>query len=114
MVVLSIFTTICCIDCENLHNGSDGAHTDNYEILGLSLHERQEISDPIFMSKSFQFKRSKRPLTRYSTPRTQIPQDKWQEIATKNASGESLRQLAQVYGVSHEAIRQVIVKVQAQ
>ncbi len=50
-------------------------------------------------------------LPRYAKPRTHLPQDKWQEIAHRNASGESLRQLAEIYGVSYEAIRQVIKKV---
>ena len=94
-----------------LTSGSDGAHTDNYENNGLNLHERQEIVDPVFVLASYWFKRSKKPLSRYSQPRAHLPQNKWQEVAHRNTSGESLRQLAKIYSVSYEAIRQVIKKV---
>src|SRR4051812_22359061 len=107
MVVLFLFTTICCIDCEIFHTRSDGARINNYGKLGLSLHERQEILDTIFVPQSFQFKGLKKPHSRYSTPRTHIPQERWQEVASRKANGESLRQLSGIYGVSHEAIRQV-------
>ncbi len=80
--------------------------------LSLSLHERQEILDPIlFVPQSFQLKGSKKPLSRYSKPRSHFSQEQWQEVVLRNTSGESLRQLAKIYGVSYEAIRQVIKKV---
>ncbi len=44
-------------------------------------------------------------------PFTQIPQDQWAEVARRNALGESLRQLAKVYSVSYEAIRQTVKRV---
>lgn len=44
-------------------------------------------------------------------PLTQIPEEEWEEVARRNADGESLRLLAKRYGVSHEAIRQVVLKV---
>jgi Mor family transcriptional regulator len=43
--------------------------------------------------------------------RTQIPEEQWEEVAQRNAKGESLRQLAKVYGVSYEAVRQVVKKL---
>ncbi len=116
-MVLSILTSIYCIACEIFNSGSDGARTVNYEIMGLSslpvsLHERQEILDPIlFVPQSFGFKGSNNSLSRYSKPRTHFSQEQWQEVALRNASGESLRQLAKIYSVSYEAIRQVIKKV---
>ncbi len=115
-MVLSKFTSICCIDFEICNSGSDGVRTDNYEIMGfslLSLHERQEILDPIFAPQSFRFKGLNSPLSRYSTPSTHIPHDKWQEIAYRKVNGESLRQIALSYNVSYETIRQVLLRARA-
>ncbi len=83
------------------------------DLTSLSFHERQEILNPIFVPQSFHFKWSHKPLSRYSIPRNQIPPDKWQEIATRKAAGDSLRQLAGIYGVSYEAIRQVLLKLKS-
>lgn len=77
----------------------------------LRLHEYQEIINPLFVPKSFRFKESKTRHPRYNKPRTQIPQEKWQEVVSRKDAGESLRQLAGSYGVSYEAIRQVVKRV---
>src|SRR4051812_21901607 len=87
-----------------LSGGSDGARTVTYDFSGLKLHEQQEITDPIV-----------RPPTnllqgRYSRPQTQIPEDRWQEVAQRHTWGESLRLLAKRCGVSHEAVRQCIIR----
>jgi hypothetical protein len=82
-----------------------------------NLHERQEITDFLFYvmhsnatSQTLQ-SGSSSPNSIYpisAIPQTRIPQEMWIEVAKRNANGESLRQLAGVYGVSHEAIRQIV------
>ena len=47
---------------------------------------------------------------RYSVPRTRIPGDRWEEVVQRYTNGESLRLLAKLYGISHEAVRQVLKK----
>lgn len=47
----------------------------------------------------------------HSTSYAHIPQERWVEVAQRHSNGESLRQLAKIYGVSHEAIRQVVKRV---
>ena len=81
--------------------GSDGIRTLDYDFSELKLHERQEIVDPLPATK-------KLPHGRYSVSLTRIPQDQWAEIAHRHAKGESLRKLSKWYGVSHEAVRQVL------
>jgi Mor family transcriptional regulator len=44
-------------------------------------------------------------------PLTQIPREQWVEVVERNANGESLRHLAKVYGVSHEAVRQIVKRM---
>jgi hypothetical protein len=67
----------------------------------LKLHELQEIVDPFYHAQD--------PLeSRCSLPATKVPREHWVELARRHAEGESLRQLAKVYGVSHEAIRHLI------
>lgn len=68
----------------------------------FKLHEQQEILDPI--PTLYQ----PVPQNRYSIPRTRIPKDKWSEVTRRNAEGFRLRQLAEVYGVSYEAVRQLV------
>ncbi len=65
------------------------------------LHARQEIVDPILI----ELPPSNMPST---VPRNSIPQDKWGEIVQRNVKGESLRKLAEDFGVSYETIRQII------
>jgi Mor family transcriptional regulator len=79
--------------------------TVTYDFSNLKLHEQQEIIDPILQSPS------RKSQSRYFVPLTQIPEEQWEDIARRNVAGESLRLLAKDYGVSHEAIRQVIRKV---
>jgi hypothetical protein len=53
----------------------------------------QKIVDPLFhFVVAFQ--------PRYYVKPTPIPQDKWQEVASRKANGESLRSLAVAYTVS--------------
>jgi hypothetical protein len=88
-----------------LLGGSDGARIITYDFSDARLYERQEIVDPILLSPP---QRSQR---RYSVPLTHIPQDQWEEVAQRHAHGESLRRLGRVYGISYEAIRQIVLKV---
>ncbi len=81
-----------------LTSGSDGARTVNYEILdlsSLSLHERQEILDPIFDPHSFSNKGSKNPLTRYSQPWVHLSQEHCKKLPSamlqEKASGSYLK-----------------------
>ncbi len=82
--------------------GSDGARTITYDFSDLKLHERQEIIDPIVVSLH------KARQGRYTAALTHIPEEEWKEVARRHASGESLRRLAKHYGVSHEAVRQIL------
>jgi hypothetical protein len=86
--------------------GSDGIRTVTYDFSGLKLHEQQEIVDPILSQPC------RKSQGRYSVPLTQIPEEEWEEVARRNANGESLRKLAVEHGVSHEAIRQIIRRVE--
>jgi hypothetical protein len=70
------------------------------------LHEQQEIHDPLISGSSHQDK----PHSHNCKALTRIPQDRWAEVAQRHASGESLRQLSKEYGVSHEAVRQILKK----
>jgi hypothetical protein len=88
----------------DITSGSGGARTVNYDFSALRLHEQQEIVDP-FVLPPLRTRQG-----RYSVPRTQIPEDQWEEVAQRHTGGESLRQLARCYGVSHEAVRQVLRK----
>jgi len=85
-----------------LLGGSDGIRTVNNDLSGLKLHEQQEIIDPIVPPPH------RKGQGWYTVPRTQIPTDQWAEIAQQHANGQSLRQLAKLYGVSHEAVRQAL------
>jgi hypothetical protein len=71
------------------------------------LYEQQEIVDPLVLHLH---RKQDAPLGRYSKPLNQIPQELWHEVVRRHAGGESLRQLAKCYGVSHEAVRQVLKK----
>jgi hypothetical protein len=84
--------------------GSDGDRTFTYDFSVLKLHERQEIVDPI---PDIQLN----GLGLYSMPLTQIPQGQWAQLGESHANGESLRQLAKVYDVSYETVRQAIRRV---
>jgi hypothetical protein len=85
-----------------LCGGSDGARIITYDFSDLKLHERQEILAPIVLPLNMNSQ------GRYVVPRTQIPIDQWTEVARRHANGQSLRQLAKLYGVSYEAVRQVL------
>jgi hypothetical protein len=85
-----------------LSGGSDGDCTVNYDFSSLNLRERQEILDPILFSPR------KKSQGRYSMPLTHIPEEQWEEVAQRHVNGESLRLLAKSYGVSYEAVRQVV------
>jgi hypothetical protein len=84
-------------------SGSDGDCIITSDFFMVNLYEVQKIVDPLFL-----FVLSSN--TRYSAKPTQVPQEKWQEVAYRKANGESLRILALAYGVSYEAIRQVLKK----
>jgi hypothetical protein len=88
--------------------GSDRARTITYDFSGVNLYERQEIVDPIIPQTR------RRSQGRYSMSLTQIPEEQWEEVAQRHAGGDSLRQLAKWYGVSHEAVRQIVIKVKIQ
>lgn len=75
--------------------------TFTYDFSGLRLYERQEIIDPISLPQKIHS-------SRYSVALTRIPEGKWAEITERHVNGESLRQLARAYGVSHGAIRQIV------
>ena len=49
-----------------------------------------------------------RATERYAASRASISSTLWPEIHERYASGESLRSLAQYYGVSHEAVRSIV------
>jgi len=49
--------------------------------------------------------------TRYSQSRNRIAPDLWPQIATRHHNGESLRRIATSFGVSHEAVRQIVKRV---
>ncbi len=40
--------------------------------------------------------------------RAKLPPNRWPEVRERYTGGESLRSLATIYGVSHEAIRQIV------
>jgi hypothetical protein len=82
--------------------GSDGIRTVTYDFSALKLHEQQEIIDPTILPPC----RTRQAW--YRVPSTQIPADQWAEVAQRHANGQSLRELAKLYGVSHEAVRQVL------
>ena len=42
------------------------------------------------------------------TPRRGIPLDQWPEVLRRSEQGESLRQIAHSYGVSHETVRRTL------
>jgi hypothetical protein len=42
---------------------------------------------------------------------TRVPPDEWGEVFHRYANGESLRQLAVAFCVSHETIRQIVKRV---
>jgi hypothetical protein len=48
---------------------------------------------------------------RYTKPKTLVPPALWPEIHERYASGESLRELAQCYGVSHETLRALLQRL---
>lgn len=84
----------------------------------LRLHERQEIIDPLLVYYTImqQIKPGKqshlncqRSIDR--STRTQIPKEMWFEVAQRHSNGESLRQLAEIYKVSHEAVRRVVKRL---
>jgi hypothetical protein len=85
------------------NNGSDGDSIITSDSFTVNLHEIQKIVDPLFLFVVAS-------QTRYYVKPTKVPQNKWQEVAARKANGESLRSLAVAYGVSYEAIRQVIKK----
>jgi hypothetical protein len=86
----------------DITSGSDGDCTVTYDFSDLKLHEQQEIIDPIVLPPR------RKSQGRYAVPLTHIPQEKWEEVALRHTDGESLRRLAKIYGVSHEAIRQIV------
>ena len=71
------------------------------------LHQRQEILDPIMIIGE---KSNSEPSSILQKSNLTVPFEKWGEIAARHANHESLRQLAREYGVSHETIRQVLIK----
>lgn len=87
-----------------LSGGSDRARIITYDFSDLRLYEQQEISDPMLLA-SHRLRQG-----RSSVPRTQIPERRWEEAAQRHARGESLRQLAKRFGVSHEAVRHVLIR----
>jgi hypothetical protein len=88
--------------CESNDRGSDGDCTVTYDFSRLKLQKQQEIIDPIICQPYMKGK------GRYSMRKTRLPQEEWTEIAQRHPNGESLRSLGRAYGVSYEAVRQVI------
>jgi hypothetical protein len=74
---------------------------DRFILKTHKLYEQQEIVDPILLPPAGSQRR-------YSVPLTHIPQERWEEVAQRYACDESLRLLAKHYGVSHEAVRQIL------
>jgi len=107
IVVFRVSTTTCCgLGCKVVSTEATG-------IAPLSatfskLHARQEILDPIMIITE---KLTSEPSNFTQKANLTIPVEKWSEIAMRHANHESLRQLAHEFGVSHETIRQVLIKV---
>lgn len=76
-----------------------------------NVYEHQEV-DPMLCDEG-QGSGSSAPPPHSAPLLTRIPKSEWDRVAHRYANGESLRQLAKVYGVSHEAVRQIIKKVAA-
>jgi hypothetical protein len=72
------------------------------------LHKRQEILGPIL---NIGEKLKPEPSNFPQKANLTVPLEKWSEISVRHANHESLRQLAHEFGVSHETIRQVLIKV---
>ena len=54
----------------------------------------------------------KHRIGRYLHPITRaVPAERWQELVDRARAGDSLRALAQAYGVSHESVRRVLKAV---
>ncbi len=69
------------------------------------LHGQQEIQNPLLQDFPL---RQKMTGGHNCRPLARIPQEQWEEVAQRYASGESLRRLAKRYGVSHETVRQTL------
>ncbi len=97
-----IFTTICCIDCEKFHSGSDG-------VPSFTLDQNSSSSD----KENWLYQKHKLldPIPDYTTPfkkTTKLNLQQQQEIIIRRNTGASLRELAGDFGVSYETIRTVI------
>jgi hypothetical protein len=88
-----------------LSGGRNGDCTVTYDFSDLNLYEQQEVIDPI------PYPPRKKRQGRYSVPLTHIPQEQWEDVAQRHATGESFRQLGRSFGVSHEAIRQIVLNL---
>jgi DNA-directed RNA polymerase sigma subunit (sigma70/sigma32) len=81
------------------------------KVDNLKLYERQEIVDPLYYSPACAH--SLNITSRFGSVPTRLPVEQWEIVTKRHLEGESLRQLAKVYGVSHEAVRQIVKRVVA-
>ncbi len=84
MVALLVLANIYCIYWGEFHSRSDGDSIITSDFFTVNLHELQKIFDPLFL-----FIVASQP-SYYIKP-TQVPQEKWQEVVSRKANGESLR-----------------------
>ena len=68
------------------------------------LHERQEIVDPLYYSPVPAYS----PHAAFPATSIRLPAAEWAGIVELYMNGESLRQVAKKYGVSHETIRSIV------
>jgi len=78
---------------------------DRFNLQTHKLYEQQEIVDPLALHLH---SKEQAPLGRYTKLLNRIPQEVSHEVARRHSGGDSLRQLALWYGVSQEAVRQVL------
>jgi hypothetical protein len=79
-----------------------------YTPTNRKLHEKLEIIDPLLCRCNANNEVSIIRPNHATATRTRKSQDKWIEISQRHIEGKSLRQLAKMYDVSHEAIRQIV------
>jgi hypothetical protein len=75
------------------------------------LHQQQEIDDPMLYGLETKFDAPTVTPRRFNIPWTRSQQAQSLEMTARHVSGESPRQLGKVFGVSHEAIRNIVKRV---
>jgi hypothetical protein len=84
-------------------------------IFGLSVTPLEETDQPSFLPSSLLIsppRKQRRPGP--DTPRHALPRDQWPEVVSHVEQGESLRQVAARFDVSHETIRRIYLKHEQQ